>query len=547
LENVRPISLDMLLGVTSRTGASRSAGRSQAGGLSEADGQPKEFVLPDDDAPAADVAAPKDSPGHSRTDMPGARPESSGDRHRSRDPLGTGRDDQAVNPLAATSQPEPAQGPAVTVTQGTVDPSNALKMAGAAQQQSGPAANGVTGVAKWWQFAQVANQPATGQAQAMSGQAVAAAPAWLQAQGNAQAAAGGPQQPTGHVQTATTPVANTTAGQAAGTDLSPHAPRMSAPADTAATTTATATGQTVPGAANQVAPAGAEAKTTLPNALPTAAAGEAAQTAPPSQASQTSQANQAGGHGAATQSLADIVQQSMASAVGEKAPAEMDPNLQAQAKLIDRAELASKFRSASLPEQADPGEQRATAVTSIMGASHQVNSAAQAPPQPAAMASEHRVAEASRPADQIIENVRQAVANGQRDVTINLNPPELGRVRLRMYAEGNEIRGRIEVENPRTLTEIRHQAEMLTQRLAEDGIVIRRLDVHQMSNTGGQAGSFSPQHHENAAQTPWSHARPTPGEQQRGRESADLAAAAGRRAPAGADQSPSTGGLNVWM
>jgi hypothetical protein len=118
-----------------------------------------------------------------------------------------------------------------------------------------------------------------------------------------------------------------------------------------------------------------------------------------------------------------------------------------------------------------------------------------------------------------------------------------------MYSEGDEIHGRLEVDNPRTLTEIRHQAELLTQRLAEDGIAIRRLEVHQMSNNGGQTGGFSPQHQDAAGQMPWSHARPAPAEQQRHRDTADTAGAAAARPAAsiGAEETLSAGGLNVWI
>jgi flagellar hook-length control protein FliK len=351
--------------------------------------------------------------------------------------------------------------------------------------------------------------------------------------------------------------ANTTGGQPAGKDLGPHAPRMSALADapatvdapaatgaataTAGTATASPAARTVPGAANQVVPAGTEAKPTSPNVMPTAAAGETSQTEPASQASQVIS------HRAMTQSLSGMAKQGIVSAVGEKSSAEVDPNLQAQAKLMDRPEQASKSRSASLLEAARPVEANATGQTSFLAGSQHIDSAAQAAPHGTQGVGEQRIAEASRPADQIIENVRQAVANGQREVTINLNPPELGRVRLRMYSEGNEIHGRLEVDNPRTLIEIRHQAELLTQRMVEDGIAIRRLEVHQMSNNGGQTGSFSPQHQDAAWQMPWSHTRHTPAEQMRDRESADGAGAAGARTAASAGESLSAGSLNVWM
>jgi flagellar hook-length control protein FliK len=390
--------------------------------------------------------------------------------------------------------------------------------------------------------------PAGAEAKSTSPDVLPTAAAWLQGQDNARTAAGESQQAANQVPAAMAPGAKATGGQAAGKDLGPRTSRMPAPADaTAAAGAATATtgaataspaARTVPGAANEVIPAGAEAKSTSPDVLPTAAAGETAQTEPASQAS---------GHRATTQSLSGMARQGIVSAVGEKSSAEVDPNLQAQAKLPGRPEQTAKSRSASLLEAARPVEAHATGATSILAGSQHIDGAAQAAPHGTQRAGEQRIAEASRPADQIIENVRRAVANGQREVTINLNPPELGRVRLRMYSEGNEIHGRLEVDNPRTLTEIRHQAEFLIQRLAEDGIAIRRFEVHQMSNNSGQTGSFSPQHQDATGQMPWSHTRPAPAEQQRDRESADGAGAAGVRAAALAGESLSAGGLNVWM
>jgi flagellar hook-length control protein FliK len=397
--------------------------------------------------------------------------------------------------------------------------------------------------------------PAGAEAKSTSPDVLPTAAAWLQGQGNARAAAGESQQAANQVPAAMAPGAKATGGQPVGKDLGPRTSRMPAPADaTSAAGAATATAgaatattgaataspaaRTVPGAANEVIPAGAEAKPTSPNVLPTAVAGETAQTEP---------ASQARGHRATTQSLSGMALQGIVSAVGEKSSAEVDPNLQAQAKLLDRPEQTAKSRSASLLEAARPVEAHATGATSILAGSQHIDGAAQAAPHGTQGAGEQRIAEASRPADQIIENVRQAIAHGQREVTINLNPPELGRVRLRMYSEGNEIHGRLEVDNPRTLTEIRHQAELLIQRLAEDGIAIRRFEVHQMSNNSGQTGSFSPQHQDATGQMPWSHARHMPAEQQRDRESADGAGAAGARTAALAGESFSAGGLNVWM
>jgi len=87
---------------------------------------------------------------------------------------------------------------------------------------------------------------------------------------------------------------------------------------------------------------------------------------------------------------------------------------------------------------------------------------------------------------------QQARANnlqaGQR-VVINLNPPELGRVRLSLQAEGKNLRGLVEVDNPKALGEIHREAAALVSRLADSGINLRRMEVVLNEPSQQQAGA----------------------------------------------------------
>jgi flagellar hook-length control protein FliK len=86
---------------------------------------------------------------------------------------------------------------------------------------------------------------------------------------------------------------------------------------------------------------------------------------------------------------------------------------------------------------------------------------------------------ADRPAlaDQIVQTVAVNNLHGTRHITIQLTPPELGRVRLTLEADGDHVRGVLEVQNPRALAELKQGTDNLAQRLAESGVDLKRLDV----------------------------------------------------------------------
>lgn len=203
-------------------------------------------------------------------------------------------------------------------------------------------------------------------------------------------------------------------------------------------------------------------------------------------------------------SLTGLAQHNAAQAAADKPTAEVDANLQAQAKLTEHATRAAQVRPAAddATQSNDARMAHATATLAEAGRTHHAAATDGVQQADAATA-----ADRPRPAEQIIESVRQAVRDGQRELTINLNPPELGRVRLKMYAEGGAVTGRIEVENTHTLHEIRQQAELLTERLTADGITFRRLEVHQMGSTNSQTSSYTSAQQDASGQNAFSQGR----------------------------------------
>jgi hypothetical protein len=79
--------------------------------------------------------------------------------------------------------------------------------------------------------------------------------------------------------------------------------------------------------------------------------------------------------------------------------------------------------------------------------------------------------------DQIADRVSASGAGAGQQITINLTPPELGKVRLVMQGDGDSVRCVLHVQSPGTMDQIRDQAPALVQRLAQSGVEVRRMDV----------------------------------------------------------------------
>ncbi|HUU91009.1 MAG TPA: flagellar hook-length control protein FliK [Phycisphaerae bacterium] len=80
-------------------------------------------------------------------------------------------------------------------------------------------------------------------------------------------------------------------------------------------------------------------------------------------------------------------------------------------------------------------------------------------------------------ADQVAESIRVSGAPTGRQIVVQLQPPDLGRVRIIFRSEGDAVRGVVRVDNPETLSRLEREAAPLMERLQASGIEVRRLDV----------------------------------------------------------------------
>lgn len=80
---------------------------------------------------------------------------------------------------------------------------------------------------------------------------------------------------------------------------------------------------------------------------------------------------------------------------------------------------------------------------------------------------------------QILESVQRSISQQEtnRQITVRLNPPELGKVLIRFQQQDTEITGLMEVNKAQTRFEIEQALPQIIRNLADCGIQIRRLDV----------------------------------------------------------------------
>jgi len=95
--------------------------------------------------------------------------------------------------------------------------------------------------------------------------------------------------------------------------------------------------------------------------------------------------------------------------------------------------------------------------------------------------------------EQIRESITSSTVGLGREITIRLNPPELGSVVVKFREQGDQITGLLEVSKSQTRAEIQQALPEITRDLQELGVQVKRLEVvmtgeqdHQALN--GQSG-----------------------------------------------------------
>jgi flagellar hook-length control protein FliK len=80
---------------------------------------------------------------------------------------------------------------------------------------------------------------------------------------------------------------------------------------------------------------------------------------------------------------------------------------------------------------------------------------------------------------QVIESIQSSFSQEQRNqqITIQLNPPELGKVSIKFQEQDNQITGLLEVSKTQTRIEVEQAIPEIIRNLQDSGIQIKRLDV----------------------------------------------------------------------
>ncbi len=86
---------------------------------------------------------------------------------------------------------------------------------------------------------------------------------------------------------------------------------------------------------------------------------------------------------------------------------------------------------------------------------------------------------AERAGEQIQSAISASVDKGQNEVTVQLNPPELGRVSIKLQQEEGQVTGLLEFSKTQTRLEVEQLLPQLVRSLQGAGIAVRRLDVVQ--------------------------------------------------------------------
>jgi flagellar hook-length control protein FliK len=89
---------------------------------------------------------------------------------------------------------------------------------------------------------------------------------------------------------------------------------------------------------------------------------------------------------------------------------------------------------------------------------------------------------------QILESIHNSISRQGSDqqITIRLNPPELGKVFIKFQEQDNQITGLMEVSKNQTRFEIEQALPQIVRNLADSGIHIKRFDVVLNNNEGSE-------------------------------------------------------------
>ncbi len=89
--------------------------------------------------------------------------------------------------------------------------------------------------------------------------------------------------------------------------------------------------------------------------------------------------------------------------------------------------------------------------------------------------------------EQIQESIGASLRQGNNQITIQLDPPELGKVLVKFQEQDGQIIGQLEVSKAETRVEIQQILPEIVRGLQESGVPLRRIEVLMTEQSGNQS------------------------------------------------------------
>jgi flagellar hook-length control protein FliK len=169
---------------------------------------------------------------------------------------------------------------------------------------------------------------------------------------------------------------------------------------------------------------------------------------------------------------------------------------------VEKIDLLSVKTSTPKPEPAGGTSQSTAGQISVLDASQvAAGSRSAVADHSAATASNGSTSDtAAAIREQVCQSVQASIQQGNSQITIHLNPPELGRVSVKFSERGNELTGQLEVTNSQTRAEIQQAIPEIIRSLQESGISVKSIDV-TLSDSSRQPAQES--FRDNSSQDIW--------------------------------------------
>jgi len=169
---------------------------------------------------------------------------------------------------------------------------------------------------------------------------------------------------------------------------------------------------------------------------------------------------------------------------------------------VEKIDLLSVKTSTTKPESADGTPQSTAGQVSILDASQvDAGSRPAVADRSAAAASNGSTSDTvAAIREQVCQSVAASIQQGNSQITIHLNPPELGRVSVKFSERGNELTGQLEVTNSQTRAEIQQAIPEIIRSLEQAGISVKSIDV-TLSDSSRQPAQES--FRDNSSQDIW--------------------------------------------